>query len=249
MFVAYVDESGHSEETEFFSLAASVADWPVWRVFNTRWNQALVTHGAPYLHMREFAHSLGPFKGWTESRRRELMRDCLAAAEGLNIVHIAAAMRVADYRKLDPESQKQFVDPTFCCFQTVMNGVSLNAYLDFPLTKTDVVYSRQDEYAGMLRKLYGHMTQFWRDGQMLGVLAFQNMRASPGLQLADLVAYEFRHYYHLRATRPELSGQISVPKDSRSPAVTWGWDVPIPTWLVSGVPGEGSSPTGAEDHF
>jgi hypothetical protein len=38
----------------------------------------------------------------------------------------------------------------------------------------------------------------------LGTLEFQDMRVTPGLQAADLIAYEFRHYYDLRETRPDL---------------------------------------------
>jgi hypothetical protein len=38
------------------------------------------------------------------------------------------------------------------------------------------------------------------------------MRESPGLQLADLVAYEFTHYYHLKRNHPHLRTRYPVLK-------------------------------------
>ena len=36
------------------------------------------------------------------------------------------------------------------------------------------------------------------------MLDFQDMRTVPGLQAADLLAWELRHVYHLKETRPDL---------------------------------------------
>lgn len=155
--------------------------------------------------MREFAHSIGPFKGWEESKRRSLMAACLDALNGLEIITIGSAMRVSDFRRLLVEEQGELVDPYFCCFQDVLYGIGLNAYRDFPGMKTDVVYSQQDEFGSMLEKLYLAERDFRREGALLGRLQFSDMRSSPGLQLADLVAYELRHYYHLRQSKPSVA--------------------------------------------
>ncbi len=136
------------------------------------------------------------------------MSDCLSALDSLGILTFGAVMRVSDYRRLSSEAQAEFVDPSFCCFQECLNGVALHGYLDFPGERTAVIYSRQDEFAPMLRKLYGYAVERWQDGGNLGVLDFQDMRNVPGLQLADLVAYELRHYYHLKHTRPELPVRV-----------------------------------------
>jgi hypothetical protein len=204
VFVAYLDESGHSQETKFFALAACVADWPVWREFNARWQAVLDACSAPYLHMREFAHKRGPYEGWTEGQRRALLAGALSAIDSLEILAIGSVMQVADFRNLEADLQAELVDPTFCCFQDCINGIGLNRYRDFVGWKTDVIYSRQDEFRSRIRTLYDYMSKNTQDGSLLGVLSFQDMRTVPGLQLADLVAYELRHYYHLKATRPEL---------------------------------------------
>lgn len=55
-----------------------------------------------------------------------------------------------------------------------------------------------------MRWLWRNAKEYRRYCDRLGVLTFQNMRTVPGLQAADLLAYELRHYYHLRDTRPDL---------------------------------------------
>jgi hypothetical protein len=97
MLIAYFDESGHSRQTDFVSMAACVGRYDQWKMLDQQWNAALAKHRAPYLHMREFAHSIGPFKEWTEPQRRGLMADCLAAVTASRLVLATACVRVADF--------------------------------------------------------------------------------------------------------------------------------------------------------
>jgi hypothetical protein len=165
---------------------------------------ALAAHGAPYLHMREFAHSIGPFARWTETQRRDLMADCLAAVTASRLVFAVACIRVADFLGLEPEVRAEIADPYYACFQELVSAMKLAAYVGFPGDHVNIVYSAQDEFSRSFRKVFDLMKTTTTDGRRLGVLEFQDMRRSPGLQLADLVAYEMRHYYQLRQDKPSL---------------------------------------------
>jgi hypothetical protein len=204
MRVTFVDESGRAGDTEFVGMAACDARWPVWQEFNRRWTAALQRHATPYLHMKEFTGFRGPYKGWTEAQRRGLMADCLAALDGLTIDMMSAVMKPADFEALPPDQQAAFDDPYLCVFQECLHGIALSGYMDSLLTKVDVIYSQQDEFRTRFRRMF----ELWRatseDGPCLGHLAFRDMRECPGLQLADLVAYETTHYYHLKANHPHL---------------------------------------------
>lgn len=57
MLIGFFDESDHSSATEFFAMAAFVAQGSQWVAFDEQWRNVLNSHGAPYLHMREFATS------------------------------------------------------------------------------------------------------------------------------------------------------------------------------------------------
>lgn len=183
-------------------MAACSANWQVWPIFDERWKSALREGGAPYLHMREFAHRVEAFKGWSEPQRRKLMARCVEALNGLEIIITAAVLRTSDYHLLTPEQQRDFVDPLFCCFHECLNALDLDGYR-FQDGQTKIFYSRQDEYSANMKRLFRFLKERTGLAQRLNTLEFRDMRTSPGLQLADLVAYELRHYYHRRHTAPQ----------------------------------------------
>src|SRR5439155_14710699 len=101
------------------------------------------------------------------------------------------------------EAQARLQDPFFCCFQEVVRGAAIGALLEPPGTSIRMTFSQQDEFSALARQLWGVMLSAIDVKERMGSLTFQDMREVPALQAADLLAYEFRHYYHLRRTRPE----------------------------------------------
>lgn len=207
MRVTFVDETGRAGDTEFVGMAACDARWSEWQVFNERWRSALAESGAPFLHMKDFAGSRGPYRGWTELQRRKLMSGCLASIDGLKIHMFAAVMRCADFFALPAAEREAFADPYLCVFQECLHGIALGGYLEPIFEKVDLVYSQQDEFKTKFQRMFLQWKYFTQDGPSLGMLAFCDMRESPGLQLADLIAYEMLHFYHLRETRPDLKAR------------------------------------------
>jgi Protein of unknown function (DUF3800) len=200
--IAFFDESGHSSATEFFSLAAFVADDTDWAAFDHLWQDALHDAQAPYLHMKEFAHCVGPFQGWTEEQRRALLGGCVNALNSIPAIAVGAALSMADFNALDSEARSALRNPFFCCFQEVVRGVTLSALFEPADTRVRMVFSRQDEFGGLAKQLWSVMAEMIDVGPLMGSLEFANMRDVAALQAADLLAYELRHHYHLRKTRP-----------------------------------------------
>jgi hypothetical protein len=202
--VAFIDESGRAGDTEFVGMAACDARWPVWQEFNRRWSAALANHGAPFLHMKDFAGLRGPYGGWEERQRKALMADCLGALDGLAIDMTAVVARPADADFLSPEEKSNFDDPYLWVFQDCLYALALAGYMDLPGERVHVIYSQQDEFRSRFRRMFALWKTAHDEGSELGRLDFVDMRRCPALQLADLLAYELTHYYHLRATRPDL---------------------------------------------
>lgn len=65
-----------------------------------------------------------------------------------------------------------------------------------------MVFSQQDEFGPSARQLWSVLAETIDVGHRMRSLDFANMRAVPALQAADLLAYEFRHHYHLKKTKP-----------------------------------------------
>jgi len=200
--IGFLDESGHSSATEFLALAAFVANEADWRAFDRLWHEALHETQAPYLHMREFAHRVGAFAGWTEERRRALLGPCVKALNSIPAIAVGAAMSVADFEALDSEARSALRDPFFCCFQEVVRGVAVTAVFEAADVQVGMVFSQQDEFGPSARHLWSVMAETINVGHRMRSLEFANMREVPALQAADLLAYELRHHYHLRKTKP-----------------------------------------------
>jgi hypothetical protein len=200
--LGYFDESGHSAGTDFFAIAAFVAHRADWTRFNRLWREALHDAGAPYLHMREFAQFRGAFAAWPEGRRRALLAGCITAINSVPAIAVGAALSTASFAALPEEAQSVLRDPFFCCFQEVVRGVAVAACFTPPGNRVSMVFSRQDEFRSSAQQLWQVMYETIDVRHRMGTLRFEDMREVPALQAADLLAYELRHYYHLRSARP-----------------------------------------------
>jgi hypothetical protein len=65
MMTAYFDESYSRGFTVICGWIASVEEW---ERFEIDWKLFLISYKVPHFHMKEFAHSVGPFKKWKETR-------------------------------------------------------------------------------------------------------------------------------------------------------------------------------------
>jgi hypothetical protein len=157
--------------------------------------------------MREFAHRVGVFQGWTEEQRRALLGRCVKAVNSIPAVAVGAAVSIADFNALDSEARSALRDPFFCCFQEVVRGVALNALFEPANSRVRMVFSQQDQFGASAQQLWSVMAATIDVGRHMGSLEFASMREVPALQAADLLAYELRHHYHLRKAKP-----MSVPR-------------------------------------
>ncbi len=74
MFTSYFDAAG-GEGDGFIVVAGWVSSADLWKRFEVDWRLALARAGVPYFHMKEFAHSKGPFQSWEgqEAKRAEFI--------------------------------------------------------------------------------------------------------------------------------------------------------------------------------
>src|SRR5262249_1137836 len=121
-WTAVFDESGLSLHDDYFAIGALVALGEDWVPFEQQWLATLTKHQAAYLHMREFAHRIEAFKGWTEQQRRALLADCLDALCGMTVFAFGTAMSSKDFRFLDPKGKESPIGRLFRCFQETLTS-------------------------------------------------------------------------------------------------------------------------------
>jgi hypothetical protein len=236
MLVAMADESGfggEGKQDNFFSMCAYVGHHDEWSKLSDRWRKVLKKHNAPYLHMREFAHRVESFKGWTEAQRRGLLGELLMVIQAAEMYAVGAVLRVADFETLPEEAKAGLIGPYMVCFQELVFGLGLESSFIFPGDKVDFVYSRQDEFSSKMRSLWQFSKSYRSYGTSLGVLDFQEMKDVPGLQAADLLAYELRHLYHRRDTKPGEGPRFPMRKIFEHQEVLHAKRLKyLPAWLL-----------------
>ena len=132
------------------------------------------------------------------------MADCLAVITSYPLAAIGGVMDTSSFFMLGAPEQAQLQATYLCVWQDMMYGSGLEVEPGFPEQKAHCIYSQQNDFAPKMRALWNFARENVSYGKRLGSLTFVDMRNEPGLQAADLLAYEVRHHYHLRRTRPDL---------------------------------------------
>lgn len=223
MLVAYIDESGHSRDpkSHFVGMGGLVADSADWDVLTSEWAEALSDAGVKggELHMRQFAHSRGPFKGWSEGQRRELMARLVEAIVKAKAVPVGCVVSLNAYYAAPEFLRKFYKEPYFMAFQHVTKGASLQALpKEWPpkLETVSMVFATQREFGatnskdlranlkkGSAHELWAAMKKLTVYGQWMGDFSTAFPKDYPQLQAADLFAYELVKEYENILKKPE----------------------------------------------
>lgn len=202
MYTGYFDESGHVDSEQFVAVAGFVATDAKWQAFDVAWRAALVKHNARHLHTTDLMNYKRDFKHWNRAQEDALMRDLIDVIHSTGrIVAVGAVMAVDDFKALSVDLQGRLRNPFYTLFQQAISVAALEARDHPPGVVVNTVYSQTNEFAPDATKIFALMAN--REPR-IGTLQFADMRHTPGLQAADLLAYELYRYYKNKRTKPEI---------------------------------------------
>lgn len=202
MLNAYLDETGHSrdEAQKFVGMAGLVAPVMNWEFFDPAWRAALKSFSIQHFHMREFAFSKGPFKGWQENQRQELFGTLLRVINESGAMPIGSILRLDVFRSLLEECRTYVPDPYYICMVSCLSlieGFAVHTDAD----TVAIVLSEQVEFKRNALRLFDQIRRDFQIPQRALPPAFRDMRDVVQLQAADLVAYEMQKEYERRLYR------------------------------------------------
>ena len=212
---AYMDETGHSkdERQKFVGMAGLIATAHYWEHFERKWQEALKSFNIPFFHMKDFASFRGPFKGWSEIKRRKLLDKLLRIIGTTYALPFGAVIAMEDYRQLSEEQQGYFEDPYYLALASC-GAATLILMGPMPSEeKLRMVFSEQMEFKNRALKVYDKVRRVHHVGEKLSQPEFSNMREVVALQGADLVAYElYKEFDRLRyrPTAQQRHGYIEL---------------------------------------
>lgn len=201
---AYFDESQDGAQSHVFALAGWTS-WNVeWDLFEPKWNSVLEAHGVAELHMREYESSWGAFRGWEPDRKIPLLSALIdtfaqsGVAPSQGPVGFWSGIPLQDYdRFVRGRPLKWEDDPAFLCVLHCVKQI-------LPFTRgtpehvqIDFVFDQRPELEQRMRAVFWqirNLPDLAEYQHRFGELRFASRRNTPGLQAADLLAYEcFKH--------------------------------------------------------
>lgn len=195
--LVYFDESGTSNDprSEVVAIGGCLINEKVQMQFDSDWQAVLSRYGVSRLHMREGSHRRGEYEGWSEDRWRCFLQGLLVPMRQYVTAFVGAAVANRDFNALAKEHQVRLYDPYFVCFQACVHDVAVQLVEEPQGTVAVLIFDNHPEFRGVACEAYERYRQQLQRGAQLGALSFAPSMGTPGLQVADLMAYELRLFW------------------------------------------------------
>lgn len=193
---AYLDDSGESSDPNetITCVAGCVSTDDAWSEFDAEWKETLARFEMPYLHMKEYSASVGPFAKWkgNEGQRKSFLSSLMDVIDRHVMAVVGATVPVAAFEKLQPEQQAMVGDPHLMSMQEALHASCVLGWGNQGLV--DVIFSDQTELRGRTERVFSYVKKMAQIGPHLRKFSWGSYREIPGLQVADLVAYELLRF-------------------------------------------------------
>jgi hypothetical protein len=199
---AYFDASSNGQTSGgSFVVAGWLATGEQWDTFGVAWQKVLDKYGVPYMHMKEFAHSVGAFAdGWKgdESKRRSFIQDLNSVIAFHRTASFVCAVNRPEFESLNDEFRlREYFgnEYAFCGMTCVQQVYKWLTERGLPAS-AECVFEDGDERGRLteLMKSRGYPEPVFRPKRdritPVGII--------PGrvpLQAADMLAYELHLNY------------------------------------------------------
>jgi len=222
MFTCYFDAS-YDSPISITVVSGWVASSAAWERFDADWRILLAQYDIPYFHMREFAHSVGPFAGWKgeEIKRANFLRKAVDIIRACALHGFACLVEQAPFDKINSQ---------YCLSEWVgrpyaLAGRDCVAHANIWLQKekreldVDYIFEAGDADAGELQRVMLDMQAVPKFAP--GKSTTAGLVGITPLQAADFAAYELLKAHGIGDNLPLYKYRRSILELARIPA-WWG---------------------------
>lgn len=217
VFKIYADDSGKFDnlKCDYTSLCGYVGHASEWARFSLEWDNCRFRWGVPPVHMSPIMHPERDTewlrikddwgKDW-EARRDLMLGDFAATVRSAQIVCIGAVVDAAYFRSLPDSQFKQGAkDSLFLAFHDlVMRGIEKTEIVD-PYSSISLVIDDDRSSAMRCYEMLDMLKQtFPKVRERIHGICFVNDKSYPGIQAADMIAYESRRLMVERIKDPNV---------------------------------------------
>lgn len=200
MFQAFLDESGHPEDSSVVTVAAVVSDEQGWHTFEEQWAHTLQQYEIATFHMTDYESRRGEFSQW--GRHEKKARHCITALSSIfsETMRFACVYSVsmADWQAVMQgkfeDRRLEKVGPWLPLFLTCLESIYTT-----PLIPNDQHIACWFEENNLLKAPAREHFKEWVPAEgfqdRLQSLTFSQKAAHLGFQAADMLAYEGRKHH------------------------------------------------------
>jgi hypothetical protein len=220
MFTCYFDASG-GQDAGVTIVSGWIGQVSQWERFDTDWRLLLAKYDVPYFHMKEYAHSLGPYISWKgqDNKRANFLR--LAAETIATRVHRGFACIVEHnvHAEVDREYKlTEAVGNPYClAARTCIAEANLWVRKSERGIPIQYVFDEGDKGAGSLVTVIQKHNAAVTGNNVIDIPSFQPSRdrldgrkGLTPLQAADFAAYEYLKAYRLGEDEPLYKYRKSI---------------------------------------
>ncbi len=214
-FTTYCDESWTVDGA--FVIAGYVAPLEVWTRFGLRWAEVLQSEQIVEFKMNNCQQGSREFKGRDREQRRLLQHRLIDIIVSSGLTGVVSGLDLAAYETLAPQLRplvsRQASKAYTLLFQHQVEATILLMQRLPSYERVSFVFDRQLQHQSNALAIYNSMRVSERSYcARMGPIAFEDSRLHPGLQAADLLAYELRRWLMeaayqeraIRAARPQM---------------------------------------------
>lgn len=238
MFLIFGDESGKLHQGHYTSFCGYVAHVSTWNAFSDMWNRCRFRWQVPPIHMARIMYPDRKDDEWKkikeqwgqswEDKRDVMLSELATIVKGSGAICVGGIVDAAHFRKVadsDPAFRVICKDPIYFSFQSLlMRGIDKTEVIDSH-SSIGLVIDDDEEFAmevyrqfnvikkeldPQLRRRYDESTlaKLKRVKDRVQTISFADDASHPGLQAADMIAYETRRMMVERITNPEATSEL-----------------------------------------
>jgi Protein of unknown function (DUF3800) len=201
--VMYCDESETAGKC--LVIAGYAASTEEWRRFEVTWREALVDEQLTEFHMQPCLAGDGEFKDRDRGERDLLQWRFIGLVRDANLLGVSSALDLRAYDALRPRFKRvrahpraNLLSPYYLAFQALLQATVTEVAETTDLSpneRLEFVFDIKDEHSGNSLDIWKELRQKrqrYRD--CLAGASFQDSADYPGIQAADILAYEMRKH-------------------------------------------------------
>jgi hypothetical protein len=198
LIVCFLDDSGKESQPTMPSvcMAGYFAGSDTIAELTNKWEQLLLRHGIPGIHMRELIHLSGVYENlnWDLQKRDTVLNEFIDVIREESLVGVGIAVKMSAWR----DAVKKYPDVRFgsvqeFCLQRILRRIVDRLHAAKIDDHAVLFFDRDQEFAAnrisLTNAIIAHDP---RARALLAAVTFANPWLYPGLQCADILAWETR---------------------------------------------------------